>query len=459
MKSFGRVGAARSGSGQYRIRPGDFGLLATLQDGTNKLPDKRTLVHQVLKTIAQKWSAIVEYEQYYLAALPIHLKSLVLSYISLYGPDEGIDVSSLSVLFLNEEELEDGTGSEDLSFLDLTGLLGKNLTVADLERYCRSDRRRDPTKMFENLSLSSEATQAAPEGVLVASSRTSSPVLESWEDSLEISPSRLPSPPKLRFPCLTHLSLAYPGSAGSWASLLSLSKHLGTVTHLSLAYWPIPTVTPNARDTTMQSKHTSVAASGTTFYSSMDNDWAEASNILRRFSNNTYNLKWLDLEGCAEWLPALTWTSSNAEWPSGPGARRSSATDLVSPRSSGPDWKGSWSQIAYMNVGQGWIPRDVDAIRSLPSGFLGCQLLQYLRDHEGQLDSMDYRADEHVSPTDVRRWLERERDIRRVSTAISSKRRAGNGTYCKFNFGWEASVAKTEKESTSKQSNLSSMFL
>jgi hypothetical protein len=94
--------------------------------------------------------------------------------------------------------------------------------------------------------------------------------------------------------------------AASWSDLLKISPNLNKITHLSLAYWPQPTTTPNAVTASISTRYGSVSASGTPFYSDLDDDWHEATNILRRLSVNTYSLEWLDLEGC-NWLKALTW--------------------------------------------------------------------------------------------------------------------------------------------------------
>ena len=56
---------------------------------------------------------------------------------------------------------------------------------------------------------------------------------------------------------------------------------------------------------------------GTNHYShSLDNDFREAAGVLKRLSNYLYNLEYLDLEGCADWLQALLWgnDSWNIQW-------------------------------------------------------------------------------------------------------------------------------------------------
>jgi hypothetical protein len=127
-------------------------------------------------------------------------------------------------------------------------------------------------------------------------------------------------------------------------SLLNLLSHLSTLTHLSLAHWPIPTLTPHALSAKMRHpKHKSLSFSygGTDTYSAYENNWDEASGMLRRLSRATYCLKWLDLEGCSDWFPALSWDSVNSDG--------TYAT-------SGPEWNGSWRDLAWLGLGAGWFP-------------------------------------------------------------------------------------------------------
>lgn len=134
----------------------------------------------------------------------------------------------------------------------------------------------------------------------------------SWEESI----SRSISPP---VPHLTHLSISHPPSTISWPRLLTLSKHIPTLTHLSLAYWPVPSLTPNAKTAVMSSPYgKDIQYGGTNYYShSLDNDFREAAAILKRLANHSYNLEYLDLEGCTDWLQALKWIGeSGIDWSS-----------------------------------------------------------------------------------------------------------------------------------------------
>lgn len=87
----------------------------------------------------------------------------------------------------------------------------------------------------------------------------------------------------------------------------SFAKHAPNLTHLSLAYWPIPSLTPNSINTVVQSSHgPDIQYGGTNYYShSLENDFREAADVLRRLADRLPGLQYLDLTGCTEWLRAL----------------------------------------------------------------------------------------------------------------------------------------------------------
>lgn len=104
---------------------------------------------------------------------------------------------------------------------------------------------------------------------------------ESWEESFTRSLG-LPSTH------LTHLSISHPGPNISWKKFLSFAKNIPVLTHLSLAYWPTPSATPNSTTTVMSpSRGQDVQYGGTNYYShSLDSDYREAASILRRLANS-----------------------------------------------------------------------------------------------------------------------------------------------------------------------------
>ncbi|KAF2843332.1 hypothetical protein M501DRAFT_966661 [Patellaria atrata CBS 101060] len=417
-----------------RWRPRTFDDLRLSQHFRGKEDVPRSLVHQVLRTFAMNWNWLVGYERNNLATVPTSMKALLLEYISMYGPEEGITLNELKILFLNEMELHEATGSEELTMLDLSGLIGVNISLNELKKYF---------VIRSVVPKQDSQGNVATESQLKHNRRVfgEKPILDSWEDEVH---SLIPLAATLhppRFPNLTHLSLAHPGPSVSWASLLALSTHLATVTHLSLAYWPAPCMTPNSKTTTVISPHSRpVNLGGTHFYSIMDDDWNEAANVLRRFSKNTYSLQWLDLEGCGEWLPALTWgqDSSSAD-SSSTASRRPNPEDWVGPEGQpGPNWNGSWRQVAYINVSQGWIPKDTTSIRMLPASQIAWQLLEYHRHRDEANDS--HLLDEDASDDQAKAthaWFEKEKTARKVEQTLREIRSSAKGIFCKFDYGWE----------------------
>ena len=267
------------------------------------LPDEHSLVHQTLKELAKTWDWHVEYNQFYLAALPMRYKQALLSYIAFYNP-QSITCHSLGILFLDDTQLEDATGSENLTHLDLATSINHPLGLKELKDFFTKKR----------LTFSKNTTTISNE-----------PIPETWD-----LPIHSFTPTISRFPSLTHLSFAHPSSA-SWRSLLVLTPHLATLTHLSLAHWPVPSLTPNSKNAFRTIPRGDVDYGGSNQYGHYDCDFSEAGGVLRRLSRGLLCLKWLDLTGCGEWIRAL-------------GAEN------------GADWNGAWRSIETVKVGQGWLP-------------------------------------------------------------------------------------------------------
>ncbi|KAF2492950.1 hypothetical protein BU16DRAFT_429431, partial [Lophium mytilinum] len=352
-----------------------FGRLATTHDGerllmfSQKLPQSKSLVDLCMKTLASNWHWLAEFEQHYLSTLPIHLKEHLLSYLSLYGAEGSPDLKTFKLLFLNETEVDGGTGSSEVKQLDLTGLLSDALTLSDINKYI--SRQRSAVEP----SHDSSTTSSAPENL-------EDDVVESWEDEID-SPHATSLQP-FRFPNLTRLSLANPGHQASWTALLATCSSLKHLTHLSLAYWPTPSTTPNAATTSMVSKHAKpVALGGSHMYSQLDGDWHEAANILRRLSLVTYRLRWLDLEGC-DWYKALIWDSPSyqSQIRRGQGNNHEDDWDAKNHGSPGPDWNGAWERVETLVLSQGWVPTNIGAIQGLPSSAIAVYLLTWLKKKE-----------------------------------------------------------------------------
>lgn len=204
-----------------------------------------------------------------------------------------------------------------ITSLDLTGALGRSLTLRDVTTF-----------LFP--------------------ARPTAPVLEDAQDSWDASEDR----PAARLshalvPNLTHLSLAInPELAqnASWRDLLTLAPKLRSVTHLSLAYWPEPCFLQNAKFVTVGSPQGhQIPYGGTNYYShSIDHDWSEALLVLKKLSQSLYSLEFLDLTGCASWFKALKLEDEH---------------DYI-------DWVSNWGKITRLRLRMGWALAD-DAAPSI----------------------------------------------------------------------------------------------
>ncbi|KAF1915823.1 hypothetical protein BDU57DRAFT_207049 [Ampelomyces quisqualis] len=393
------------------------------EEDFKRLPPPRSLRHYCLRTFAEHWVELSEYEQYYVPTLPMVLREALLSYLTLYGEEGCLDFKSFKILF--QPEGEDRVEWEDVRFLDLTGLLNENLTVHDVGKCLKRILSQVPEDL-QALSLSEPLTKGKE--------KATADIAESWEDvdddpcsSAEalVLPAQLSTP---HFTNLSRLSLAHAGECASWPDLLKICPHFNKMTHLSLAYWPRPTLTPNSSTTSMVSNYARVSLGGTPFYSDLDDDWHEATNILRRFSINTYSLQWLDLEGCT-WLKALTWR---------PEAPTTSADDAWSMRPSapGPDWNTAWRRITYLHVFQGWIPADMKSLQNMPAGVVPVQLMRWLRENKED----EWKRNDRERGYMVAEWVDREKVNRGVGTEIHAVRRKGGGAWCSVDHGWVADM-------------------
>jgi len=355
-----RPNARRVGVGRLRRVPGppppESWLLGNNQDTSNELerddadtaaeteriiyrlerlpgttfPPKNGLLHMSLKAMAQHWAWHVAYDGQFLAMLPTHVKVLLLSYIAVYGRDQPLRglVHGFKPLVVVDESDEDYQGAEldNISRLDIGGALGRWMWLKELNN-----------ELFLSQRPGAVDLQCKSKDVVPAS----------WEEEYEDEASSIPKTldQGCRFENLRFLSLAHPHpSAANWKLLLKLLSRLSILTHLSLAHWPVPTLTPNAINSRVRHQtHRSLTFSygGTDTYSAMENNWAEAAGILRKLSHATYCLKWLDLEGCGDWIPALSWTGHG---PDGEVYR------------TGPEWNGAWREIEWIRLGPGWLP-------------------------------------------------------------------------------------------------------
>jgi hypothetical protein len=257
------------------------------------------------------------------------------------------------------EELDPSTANEDIVHLDLTASLGRGLKIRELSEF-----------LFPTASAKSPHP-------------THSELQESWDTpASQAARSTMPRP---LLPNITHLSLAINpkhASAISWRHLLSFSTHFPTLTHLSLAYWPEPSLTPNAKLASFvvasgTGSSRTVQYGGTGPYShSLDDDWSEAVLVLRRLSKSLYGLEWLDLTGCGAWATALMAVVER---------------DFV-------DWTGDWGKINTVLLYPGY-KLDADAGLSETERYekdvgLAAKLERYIRGRRaGRGRSIDVETD------------------------------------------------------------------
>lgn len=275
------------------------------------LPARGSLIDLVLRSLAREWAIHRVYNHYYLYYLPSHLKPALIRYVGA-ASEEGISAADLRTILKPSEDdeacAEDEAYNEQVTYLDLAGSVGYSIKLKEV------------TNML--FPSTEDAAKDEPE--------------ESWEGS-----KTPPRPTGPLVPHLTHLSLALrPGKVdqASWKQLLALSGKARALTHLSLAYWPQPCLTPRAQYSSVSTPQgRNIPYGGTSYYShSIDDDWSEALLVLRILSRNLYALQYLDLTGCEGWFRAL---------------RRESEHDAV-------DWAGSWSKVTELKLVVGWRPEE-----------------------------------------------------------------------------------------------------
>ncbi|KGO39211.1 hypothetical protein PEX1_071560 [Penicillium expansum] len=308
-------------------------------------PDQRSLVHLMLKSMALNWCWHVEYDGPFLSQLPNHIKELLLSYVAVYARGSSLRgyMKGLKPLFLTRQD-QDQISEENPDFKE-SGVIDADFKIV------RLDLGNALGNWITLKQLTNEMILSPAPAVGVPSDEIGEVVPVSWDEAVhngrgESMLDDLLAPPipkaitqTLRFPELRALSLAHPTpNAASWNSLLNLVAHLPTLTHLSLAHWPMPCRNPRSATTRIRGPVARFLTPDV-----LDNNWAEAASILRQLSRSTYCLKWLDLEGCGEWLPALKWVGKDPDgFPQNP--------DTV-----GPEWNGSWRDIEWLGISPGFL--------------------------------------------------------------------------------------------------------
>lgn len=278
-----------------------------------------------LRNMALDWEYQRSYNLYYIFNLPDRIRMALIHYVNtMFEP--GLSLLDLKIILLPQAPEDDAGGEDVAEPLPSPSSLNEGITHLDLSTST------ERSIKLRELSSFLFPTNSAGDG----------PLLDSWDAPESTA---IPRPLLVN---LTHLSLAASpetSSLCSWKQLLAFSSHLPTLTHLSLAYWPVPSLTPNATFAKV------VSAQGQTFqyggrnpYShTLDDDWSEAILVLRKLSKSLYGLEYLDLTGCGPWAKVLT---SHSHGPN-------DETDMI-------DWVGDWGKIETVVLTTGYAPPAAD---------------------------------------------------------------------------------------------------
>lgn len=362
----------------------------------------RGLLHLTLKRLAEQWDLLDEEDFPALGDIPLRLRLRLLSYLGVHGPP--IDVTAFKALT---------QGADPLSILDLGGLGG-----------------------HAPLTLRKFARVLEPE-TWAATASSADKVLDSWDAEETLEDALTSQTTTSRYGSLTHLSLSHPPPAASWKDLMSIAKHLPQLTHLSLAYWPRPTLTPHLATATVSSGNSpEVRAGGTHMYSGLDQDFSEAASLLRQLSSHLLCLQWLDLEGCAEWMPALAALASPTSQPQPQQLQNSD--DWGAKPSVMTIFTDTWKNVSYINCSQGWTPLSANVVESLNGNIdaaLKTGIIKYLRKIRPGEDAWT----QDVYDVEKRRawiWIEQETKTWAAAKRINTIRRARSEKPITFDFGW-----------------------
>ncbi|KAJ5928616.1 hypothetical protein N7466_007572 [Penicillium verhagenii] len=344
-------------------------------------PKQPSLQHTVMVQMAKHWHSQVEYDGMFLSQLPNHIKVAMLSYVAKFGSEESLgSTKGLTLLFPTETEyaafeaaqsVNDSINShchDGIERLDLGLAIGNGLTFKKLRKILQ---------IYAIAPTSTSSESAAPDYVP-----------DSWDETeTEAEESSIPQfmPQPHRFNNLKYISFAHPiKAAANWTDLVDLLPNLPKITHLSLAYWPFPTWHP------VKMMPDEIKRSDAATY--------EAAAIIRRLSRSTLRLKWLDLQGCTDWLRLLsTWTEHH------PGL----GDDVVY----GPEWNTSWRNVVSLNLTPGCKPETPNALAKYVSGaVIPISLEPIFREFQWAVSKYHYAVTRAVSvQQSVRRYRVKHR--------------------------------------------------
>lgn len=382
---------------------------------------QRQLLHMTMKRVAEQWEMLDEADYPALLDIPLRLRLRLLPYLGFHGPP--IDTAALQALT---------QGDEIVTCLDLGGLAGHgSLSIKRL------------SKMLESIPDDRE-------------------IAESWDAEPSLSTLTI-SPSLSRFSSLTKLCLSHPPLTVLWQDLLNFSKNTPQLTHLSLAHWPRPTLTPNLATATVTSQHgPDINAGGSNLYSGVESDRAEPAALLRQLSSQTLCLQWLDVEGCADWSSALSLPvelvnrrerfdrlriSEEA---------RNTLVAVPPPASDESHWSETpasdttifcdyWKNVTYVNLAQG-VPLPTLAgleahrgspILALPDKHLTKQIYLHVQSQQTNHHAEAMTRDIYdVEKRKAAMWLEQESKLRCTLLNIGRMRQRRKMQRLMVDFGW-----------------------
>ncbi|OQN95907.1 hypothetical protein B0A48_17744 [Cryoendolithus antarcticus] len=402
----GKAGRRKSAkSERERPKPDHLDRFVSLIAGM-RTPEERRGTHSLnwtaLRRIAERWSMLDEDDYPALQEFSLRMRLALLAQIVCYGPP--LTLSGLKAMT---------DGDDTVETLDLAGLIGHGtLTLSRLAK----------------LLSSTDRTSQDLNDTAIESWDASEPIDTIHPETIRASP----------FCSLTQLCLSHPPSSILWRDLLALTKQTPKLTHLSLAYWPRPTLTPNLVTTTVTPRTgMEVHAGGSHFYSDLDHDLAAPASLLRLLSHNLLQLRWLDLEGCTPWLPALAIMPSPARHGFDDDNQAYSSFTDSNARALNMTLLSSWSKLTYINARQGWLPtyaglsalplqQGVSANRVFIGEILAKLPFSVTHSHD--------QAD--IEKRKAQAWLEGEWSMIRALRRINDMRDLGNVSKVVFDLGW-----------------------
>jgi hypothetical protein len=332
---------------QARVRPTDVYHLPGI-----KWSNGRRLQDMCMRQMAREWEDIREYEQNNLAQRPSSLRMELLSFIAVDGPDEGVGFEGLRDLIiprvLEYEESYPHDSAKGCVELQ-TPISMQKMPDFGGDPFQAPGKVNSPESPLEDWDDDQSSTEFEIRKHNDNLYRLDLSGAIGYSVSLKQLTSFIERPSlsiAANVPHLTHLSLAYPAPTVSWRNLLTFSKHLPALTHLSLAYWPTPSLTANSKTAVMSSPYgRDLQYGGTNFYShSLENDFREAADILRRLAGRLYGLEYLDVSGCIPWVRALRWNGLDTL------DSRADEMGIQNGALEGIDWGHQWLKLTTLKL-------------------------------------------------------------------------------------------------------------